>query len=283
MSDFTEVRVDPSNSRQLDAWDGDQGALWADRAERFDDGVARYHHRLLDVAAVEPTSRVLDIGCGTGKTTRDAARRGGSALGVDLSSRMIDLARRQAEREHVSNVSFEQADAQVHPFPEAGFDLAVSRHGSMFFGDPVAAFANITRALRPGGRLVLLTWQPMARNEFVTAFRTALAAGRDLPAPPPDAPGPFSLSDPERVRRLLASAGLVDIRLDGLSEPMYFGRDVADAFAFVSRQHGGSVQDLDADTRARALAGLRSSLAAHETDEGVWYDSAAWLIEARRP
>ncbi|WP_263251965.1 class I SAM-dependent methyltransferase [Saccharopolyspora rosea] len=284
MNESTAMHVDAANAEQLRAWDGDQGAFWAERAERFDEGVARYHEHLLAAAAVEPAEHVLDIGCGSGKTTRDAARRasGGTALGVDLSSRMIELAREHAERENLANAHFLQADAQVHAFGDERFDLAVSRHGAMFFGDPLAAFGNIGRAVRPGGRLVLLTWQPLDRNEFISAFRTALAAGRDLSTPPPDAPSPFSLSDPDRVRNLLTSAGFTDVRLRGLTEPMYFGRDVDDAFRFVSEQFAGMVQDLDADTRARALDALRASLADHRTDRGVLYDSAAWLVEATR-
>jgi SAM-dependent methyltransferase len=280
----TAVRVDPSNVGQLGAWDGDQGAYWAARADRFDEGVAGYHGQFLAAAAIEATANVLDIGCGNGQTTRDAARcaTAGSALGVDLSSHMIELARRLAEEEHVANATFHQADAQVHPFPGQCFDIAISRHGAMFFGDPLAAFTNIARAMRPGGRLVLLTWQPLQRNEFISAFRAALAAGRELPTPQPGAPGPFSLSDPDRVRRVLSAAGFADVRLQDLSEPMYFGRDADDAFQFISRQHAAMVNDLDADTRAHALTSLRASIANHQTDRGVLYDSAAWLVEARR-
>jgi SAM-dependent methyltransferase len=275
--------VDPANAAQLHAWDGDQGAYWAARAERFDEGVAGYQDLLLAAAAVEPDSRVLDIGCGTGRTTRDAARRAvsGSALGVDLSSRMVDLARELAAREGLGNARFEQADAQVHPFPEGHFDIAVSRHGVIFFGDPLAAFANIARALRPGGRLALLTWQPPDRNEWITAFRTALSAGREPPAPGPATPR--SLSDPDQVRELLTAAGFADVRLRGLAEPMYFGPDVDDACRFVLGQFGWLTDELDDADRARAVADLRASLAEHLTDRGVRYASAAWLIEARRP
>ena len=95
-------------------------------------------------------------------------------------------------------------------------------------------------------------------------------------------PGPLSLSDPDRVRRLLTSAGFVDVRLQGLSEPMYFGPDPDDAFQFISGQFAWMVHDLDADTRGHALDNLRASIADHQTDRGVLYDSAAWLIEARR-
>jgi SAM-dependent methyltransferase len=186
------------------------------------------------------------------------------------------------EYEPGRNVQFRGINSQAVTSYLVSTYYSISRHGAMFFGDPKVAFTNIARAMRPGGRLVLLTRQPFERNEWISAFRAALAAGRELPAPPPNAPGPFSLSDPDQVRDLLTSAGFADVRPHSLSEPMYFGRDVDDAFEFVSRQHAGMVKDLDADTRARALDKLRVSMAAHHTDRGVLYDSAAWLIEARR-
>jgi SAM-dependent methyltransferase len=284
MTESIATRIDDTNADQLHTWDGDQGAYWAARADRIDEGVAGYHDQFLAAAAIDASANVLDIGCGSGQTTRDAARcaTAGSALGVDLSSHMIERAREVAKRERLTNATFQQADAQVHPFPDQYFDIAISRHGAMFFGNPRAAFTNIARATRPGGRLVLLTWQPLERNEFINAFRTALAAGRELSAPPSDAPSPFSLSDPDRVRGLLTSAGYVDVRLHGCSERMYFGRDVDDAFEFVSGQQAGMVKDLNADTRARAFERLRASMADHQTHQGVFYDSSAWLIEARR-
>ncbi len=194
------MRVDPSNVEQLRAWDGDQGAYWTKCAGRFDEGVASYHGQFLAAAAIDTTANVLDIGCGSGQTTRDAARcaTAGSALGVDLSSRMIELARELTEREHVANATFQQADAQVHPFPDQYFDVTISRYGAMFFGDASAAFTNIGRAMRRGGRLILMCWQPLQRNEWISAFRAALAVGRELPMPPPRTLGPFSLSDPDQ-------------------------------------------------------------------------------------
>lgn len=284
MAENIAAEVDSSNVEQLRAWDGDDGAYWAAHADRFEQGLAGYHHQLLAAAAIRTTATVLDIGCGNGQTTRDAARcaSAGSAIGVDLSSHMIEFARQLAEQERLANATFLQADAQIHPFPDQGFDVAISRFGAMFFGDPPAAFTNIARAVRPGGRLILLAWQPSERNEWQGEFRTALAAGRELPKPKPGAPGPFSLSDPDRVRRLLSSVGFVDVRLRGLSEPMYFGPDPDDACRFVSGQLAWLLRDLDTDTAGRALDSLRASMADHQTDRGVLYDSAAWLIEARR-
>ncbi|MGH3900665.1 MAG: class I SAM-dependent methyltransferase [Pseudonocardiaceae bacterium] len=181
----TTELVDPSNTGQLGNWDGDAGAFWAAHADRFDEAVAAYRDQFLAAAAIDETATVLDVGCGNGQATRDAARcaTAGSALGVDLSSRMIELVRRRADSEQGANATFQQADAQVHPFAHHSFDIAISRHGAMFFGDPVAAFTNIVRALHPGGRLVLLTWQPFERNEWLSAFFTALATGRELPIP----------------------------------------------------------------------------------------------------
>jgi ubiquinone/menaquinone biosynthesis C-methylase UbiE len=122
--------------------------------------------------------RVLDIGCGSGQSTRDAARlaRDGSALGVDLSESMLAEARRRASTEGLANVEFLRADAQVHAFDTATFDLAISRFGSMFFSDRTAAFANIASALRPGGRVALLVWQATARNEWIMVVRESMAA-----------------------------------------------------------------------------------------------------------
>ena len=139
----------------------------------------------------------------TGHTTREAARAAvdGSALGVDLSAPMLERARRLSDDAGLRNVTYLQADAQTHPFPPAQFDLRISRFGTMFFADPVAAFANIGRALRPGARLVLLVWQDHDRNEWAAAIRDALNAGTAAPTPITNDPGPFSLADPVDHRR----------------------------------------------------------------------------------
>lgn len=184
--------------------------------------------------------------------------------------------------EGLDNVGFEHGDAQVHPFELGAFDLALSRTGAMFFADPVAAFTNIASALKPGGRLALLSWQPITENEWLPSFGAALAAGRDLPAPPPNAPGPFGLSDPDRVRGILSDAGYTDVELEPKHGQMWFGDAADDAFTFVLGQMGWMLADADEPTKARALDNLRKTLAAHETADGVLYGAAVWLISARR-
>ena len=279
------VRVDPSNAEQAKAWDGGEGAYWTRHADRFDRAVAAHHAPFLEAAAIERSDQVLDIGCGSGQTTRDAARlaRDGAALGVDLSAKLIELASQEATKEGLTNAGFEQADAQIHPFAPASYDVVISRTGAMFFGDPVAAFANIARALRPRGRLVLLTWQPLETNEWLTELSTALAAGRDLPTPPAESPGPFALSGPERVRAVLGAAGFTDVELAGSHQPIWFGEDADDAHRFVVGLMGWMLEGLDATDRARALDDLHRTLAAHETADGVEFGSSTWTIHAIRP
>jgi SAM-dependent methyltransferase len=281
------IPVDPGNADALRAWNGTDGDFWADHEFVFDQGLQHHEHRLLAAMDVRPDDRVLDIGCGNGQTTLDVAAlaTSGRVLGVDLSSRMLDRARRRAAEAGRTNVAFLQADVQIHPFPPASLDLAVSRAGAMFFGDPVAAFSNIARALRPGGRLVLLVWQGLERNDWIGELREALAAGRELPLPPPDAPGPFSFADPERVRSVLATAGFADEDVTSVEAPMWFGSTADEAFDFLSTMGLSRflLEGLDPDAQRRALARLRSSIEKHATAEGVLYPSAAWIVTARRP
>ena len=142
-----------ANAEQLAAWDGDEGEHWSAHEERYDTATRVHSGLLVDLAAVEPGEQVLDLGCGCGATTRDAARAAGdgAAVGIDLSSQMLDIARRRAAEEGLDNVSFVHGDAQVHAFPPATFDVVISRFGAMFFADPVAAFANVGGAMRPAG------------------------------------------------------------------------------------------------------------------------------------
>ncbi|MBI2322891.1 MAG: methyltransferase domain-containing protein [Chloroflexi bacterium] len=279
--------VATANVEQAAGWDGEEGDRWTEHEERYNAAARNLSRVLLDAAGIAADDRVLDIGCGCGETTLEAARRAvvGMALGVDLSSRMIERARERSRAEGITNAKFEQADAQMYRFEQQGFDRVISRFGAMFFGDPIAAFRNIGRAVRPGGRLAMLTWQELGKNEWMLAIRSALAVGRTLPEPPVGAPGLFGLAEADAARRILAAAGFEAIDVEEVREPMYLGTDGADAFAFI-RTLGmtkGMLQGLDGATAARALEALRSTLEAHDTGAGVLLDSCAWLITARCP
>jgi SAM-dependent methyltransferase len=285
VTNMSAVEVAAANIEQARAWDGEEGAYWASRADHFDWAIGGYHEPLMAAANIGGGDRVLDIGCGTGQTTRDAARAAGwgSAFGVDLSARMIEVARRLAAQQGLTNASFERVDAQVHSFPTAAFDVAMSRTGTMFFGDPTAAFTNIACSVRPGGRLALLVWQDPDRNKWIRALAGALAVGRDVPVPPIGAPGPFAQADPHEARTVLSSAGFDRIDFQGFTAPMRFGASVEDALDFVVGLMGWMLQDLDDTERDRALANLRDTISQHQTESGeVSFESAAWLITAIR-
>jgi SAM-dependent methyltransferase len=248
----------------------------------YDAELRRYREPLRAATGVGQRDRVLDIGCGAGQSTLDAARAAGSgsALGVDVSAESLEVARRRGADEGVRNVTFEQANAQWQPFPTNGFDVAISRFGTMFFADPVAAFSNIGRALRPGARLVMLVWQDSDRQEWSVAIRETLCIGRAAAA---DASA-FSLADPATVRGILDPAGFARISLVDLREPVYYGPDVATASAAVLGlwMAADLLAGLADDERQRAIDRLRAVLAAHESDRGVWFDSRAWLVTAHR-
>jgi SAM-dependent methyltransferase len=276
-----------ANVEMANAWDGEEGDEWTRFADEYDLCVRSIWGRFLESDPIAPTDRVLDIGCGSGQSTRDAARLAtdGSALGVDLSESMLAEARRRAGVEGVTNVEFLRADVQVHPFAAATFDLAISRFGSMFFSDRPGAFANIASALRPGGRMALLAWRATAGNEWIMVARESLAAGRDLPMPAPGAPGPAALADPDDVEVLLRGVGFEAIELTSFEEPLWFGADADAAYAFVGEIGivKGLSEGLDDVARADAHEKLKAALRSHETPDGVRFDSAVWLITARKP
>ncbi|WP_329240638.1 methyltransferase domain-containing protein [Actinoallomurus sp. NBC_01490] len=247
----------------------------------------RHDQVLRRTCGVRLHDHVLDVGCGAGQTTRQAARtaRAGGALGVDISAPAIERARELARAEGLRNVTFEHADAQVQRFPRQRFDLAISRFGTMFFEDPVAAFTNIGRALRPAGRLVMMVWQSSERNEWIVAIRRALAGPEGSGAAASAGPDPFSLADAATVRQTLDAAGFADIAFSEVREPVYYGPDVAAALDWVRgfTCTGETLNGQDPAAAARTVARLRETLSAHLRDDGVWFDSRAWIITARRP
>ncbi|MDT5267307.1 MAG: hypothetical protein QOI90_3933, partial [Mycobacterium sp.] len=253
-------------------------------SDQFDnDAELRLHNELFrDATRVGTGDRVLDIGCGTGQSTREAARAAaaGSALGVDTSAPMLERARQLSDDEGLANITFQQADAQVHPFPPTRFDLCISRFGTMFFADPVAAFTNIGSALRPAARLVLLVWQQRDRNEWATTIRQTLTGA----AATPRGPDPFSLADPTVTEGILAAAGFAEVSFTDVHEPVYYGPDSATALDAVLRllKYEDLLADLDAAAAEQARTRLRTTIDAHDTDGGVYFDSRAWIVTARR-
>ncbi len=251
----------------------------------FYDAELRAHHEHLRAAyGISPGDEVLDIGCGTGLTAREAARAAapGRVVGVDVSERMLQRARELTAAERLGNVSYERGDAQVHRFDPARFDVAISRFGTMFFADPVAAFANIAAALRAEAGLVLLVWQCLEHNEWVRLIDAALS---DAAQPTPPGLDPFTLGDAAATARILDGAGFTGTRFEDVREPVFYGHDLDAALALVRgfRDTTAALASLSEGEAARTVERLRETLAAHYSDErGVVLDSRSWLITARR-
>jgi SAM-dependent methyltransferase len=278
--------TDIANVDQAASWDGPEGAHWSAHAGHYDTSLREHLELLHDLAAVRPHEAVLDIGCGNGTSTIDAARAAsdGRAVGVDLSSEMLSQARRAATVAGVTNVEFLRADAQVHPFGESTFDVAMSRFGVMFFADPAAAFTNVARAVKPGGRIAWIVWRALAENEFFSAVRDAISVGRDLPTPASGVPSPFGLADAAYTEDRLRNAGFDAIEITPRDAPYYAGRaDTAYEFVRGSGFVRFATQDLDDADRARAFDALRTMIDEHATSEGVVFGSACWLVSATRP
>jgi len=213
---------DLPNAKQIEEWNGERGKRWLDQYALVDRQLVAFGGRAMDRAALRPGERVLDIGCGTGETTLDLARRvgpAGAALGVDISRLLLERARDLARNVELPNLTFEEADAQTYPFAPASVDLVFSRFGVMFFDDPDAAFRNLKAALRPAGRAIFVCWRSLEESEF---FAIPIAAAlRRVPPPAamdPDAPGPAAFANRDRVRGILSRAGFPDIAIDPLDE-----------------------------------------------------------------
>ncbi|MER7080742.1 Ubiquinone/menaquinone biosynthesis C-methylase UbiE [Saccharopolyspora kobensis] len=269
------------NAPQSAAWNGAEGTHWAEHQDRYDAVNSGFNDPLLNAADIAARDRVLDIGCGNGQTTRLAAARAARAVGLDLSAPMLRRARRAASREGIGNVSFEQGDAQVHPFTEHGFDVAMSRFGVMFFADPVAAFANVRRALRPGGRLVFVCLRERSDGDLGTVL-DAMAEHLRAPEPAdPHSPGPTSLADPDRIRRVLTGAGFADVTVEPVDAPQFWGTDPADAAGFLFEWSPVRAMLRNAEDPA-ARAALTEAMHRYHGPGGVQLRGAAWLVTAAR-
>ena len=228
----------PANAAQADYWSSAPGRQWIEHEEALDRAMLSILHLLVDRADLRPGDRVADIGCGTGASTLAAAAivQPGRVLGVDISEPLLDRARARAETAGLRNVDSLLADAQTHRFDPAAFDVVISRFGMMFFEDPRAAFGNLAKALRPGGRMVFVAWVETARNPWFKIPQEA--AIRRLGAPPPtnpQAPGPLAFANASRVVDLLRGAGLVHVRAETIDSLLTPPGDVAAAARIASR------------------------------------------------
>ena len=276
------------NEAQGQYWNSAAGEKWVRHHEVIDKQLEVVTDVLLETAAPQPGEAVLDVGCGTGATLlRIAAAVGetGSALGCDISSSMLGLARQRIAAAGVRNVVLVQGDAQSHDFRDDTFDLLISRFGVMFFADPTAALANLRRPMRRGGRLAFVCWGSLADNPFfLLPMQTATRHLGPTEPPPPRTPGPLAFSDPDYVSEILVAAGWRDIRIEE-RQPTLLGRATAEEQAEFSIELGPvsrliAERQPGAATVALLRAELTKELATYATESGIVIPSKLYYVTA---
>jgi SAM-dependent methyltransferase len=271
-----------ANEAQRTAWNGEGGLNWVADADGRDLVLAPVGEVLLAKAALQPGEDVLDVGCGCGATALAAAElvAPGTVTGADLSAPMLDVARQRAGG--TPGVTFLEADVQTDPF-EPRFDVVVSRFGTMFFDDQVAAFTSIRGALRPGGRLCIATWQPIAANDWLAVPGAVLVAHGAVPTTDDTGPGMFGQADPDQVHAELGAAGWQQVDVEPVTVPLRLGDDAAAATGYLA--HTGiarrALDTIPEAGHAAVLAEVESVLRPYEGADGVHLDGGIYLITAR--
>ena len=271
-----------SNQLQSEFWNGDAGKRWVEHAARLDAMLLPIAQQILTAANIQADEDVLDIGCGAGALSLMAAKMGRSVLGVDISEPLIDLAWSRSEM--IDSVNFKRADASALDLDKKR-DIFLSRFGVMFFSDPVSAFANIRRQIKPNGRMVFACWQSPALNHWAKApLEAATPFLKSAPTPPdPKAPGPFALADTEYLSDVLMDAGWNNVQLvDWTGNIRLPGDNPEESAAFMMEMGPLSKilkeQELDFEPIEQALVNKLSASA--DKDGHVDMQGAAWIVKA---
>ena len=278
------------NAEQITYWNQTAGPKWVALEEVLDAQIRGLGEAAMDGLGIGRGERVLDLGCGTGQTSLELARRvgpNGHVTAVDISAPMLGRARDRARAAGATNVTFVPADVQTHRFEPGTADVAFSRFGIMFFADPPAAFTNLHGALRPGGRLGFVCWQALPENPWMAVPVMAAAQHITIPIPTsPDAPGPFAFANPDRVRAILEQAGFVDVAFTDQRATLTVGGNgsLEQAVGFILQMGpaAATIREATPELRETVAAAVREALAPYHTPEGVRMSSASWVVTARR-
>jgi ubiquinone/menaquinone biosynthesis C-methylase UbiE len=274
------------NADQIAYWNGINGQRWTDRQQDQDTVLAPVSDLLIDRAKVKTGERIVDVGCGCGATTVALAQRvgpTGHVFGIDISAPMLARARQVAPAG--AQIEFALADATVHPFEPASFDLLASRFGVMFFAEPAVSFANMRRALRPSGRLAFACWREPRENPWMmTPLHAVYKHVPKLPQLGPEDPGPFSFASEERVHRILGEAGFSDIKMEpcGLALDIAIGRGL-DTAVQTALQIGPAIRALEdqpPEIFAAASHSIREALAPFVSGQAVRLPASIWIVTA---
>lgn len=277
------------NAAQIAYWNDRAATTWTAFQERLDALFEPLTAIALAAAAPSAGEHVVDIGCGCGATVLALADRVGPAgqvLGMDISEPMSARARERIAAAGLTNTKVIVSDAAVYPFPPDAADLLFSRFGVMFFADPIAAFANLRRTMRPGGRLLCAAWRPLPENPW---FRVPLEAARPLLSPQPqadpNAAGPFAFANRDRTLGIFQDAGWQDVTMTPHDVPMRFAGagEIEQATDFATRVGGlaRALADEAPETHARVRAAVAEALKAYDEPAGISLSGSIWLIAAK--
>lgn len=198
---------------QQKSWDS-VATGWQGWWKTFEKGGQRVSDKLVELAEIKPGQKVLDIATGIGEPAVTAARAvgdRGQVMATDISPEMLAIGKERARREGLSNIEFKEGDIETLDLPSSFFDAALCRWGLMFLPNLSIALHNIQRTLVSGGKLAAAVW---AEPEKVPQLNLAISTVREelqLPYPPSDIPGPFSLADLNKLKNSLQQAGLGNI------------------------------------------------------------------------
>ena len=267
-------------------WTGSVGGVWASEWQGTDRSFGDLARRLdaVILAAAPDTGRVLDIGCGAGTTSLALAvtRPHLAVVGADLSADQIAVARERVGG--LANLRFVEGDVLRVAAANGPFDLMVSRHGVMFFADPVAAFAALHAAASPGAALVFSCFREPAANAWATEIAAAVTGA--VPAPRSDTPGPFAFAEAARIHQVLSDAGwsIIDLTPVDYASLIGAGDDpVSDAVRFFSRIGPAAplLRALPPGPREAALERVAKVCAARRAGNTIAFPAAAWLCSAQ--
>ena len=277
------------NQGQTEAWNGGESVHYVSHADRYDRQLAPFTEALMKHARIGPNDKVLDIGCGCGVTTLQAAQRARAVLGVDISHPLVGIATDRARAAALDKVSFVVADAQTHPFGEGEFDVLISQFGLMFFDDPEGGFENLRNALTSGGRAAFISWQDLEANEWLMVVGRAVARYVDLPdlGGRAGGPGMFALKKPDEMIALLTGVGFTQVVVEPVSTTILLagGGTLDESLDFLLGMGmvRGLLGRLEDDAREAAVDEIRATLAEHyESGVGVRLGAAGWLASAHR-